>query len=58
MRSLNTANALSPLERVRTSPYIQEAIWAPYAKVNPYAAGITIDDAIDACIAIGERTLS
>lgn len=46
------------LERVRTSPYIQEAIWAPYAKVNPYAAGITIDDAIDACIAIGERTLS
>ena len=28
------------LERVRTSPYIQEAIWAPYAKVNPYAASL------------------
>ena len=46
------------LERVHTSPYIQEAIWAPYAKANPYAAGITIDDAIDVCIAMGERTLS
>ena len=44
--------------QVRTSPHIRQTIWTPYAKANPYAAGVTIDDAIDACIAIGERALS
>lgn len=43
------------LERVRTSRCMLQAIWAPYAKVNPCASDVTIDDAVDACGAIGMR---
>lgn len=42
------------LDAVRSSLYINETIWAPYAKANAYAANITIDDAMDACIYIAE----
>lgn len=45
----------STLEAVRTSGYIRHTIWEPYADANLYAANITIDDAIEACITIGGR---
>lgn len=45
----------STLEAVRTSGYIRHTIWEPYADANLYAANITIDDAVEACINIGER---
>ena len=45
----------STLEAVRSSDYIRRTIWEPYADANLYAANITIDDAIEACITIGER---
>lgn len=45
----------SILEAVRTSGYIRHTIWEPYADANLYAANITIDDAVEACINIGER---
>lgn len=51
------ANWRTALEQVRTSTYIRETIWAPYAKANPYTAGISIEDAINACIEIAERSL-
>lgn len=43
------------LDAVRSSLYINETIWAPYAKANTYAANVTIDDAMDTCIHIAER---
>ncbi len=43
------------LNTVRSSPYINETIWAPYAKANAYAANITIDDAMDTCTHIAEH---
>ncbi|MDO4289671.1 MAG: nucleotidyl transferase AbiEii/AbiGii toxin family protein [Eggerthellaceae bacterium] len=44
------------LSAVRSSPYINETIWAPYAKANTYAASVTIDDVVDTCIYIAQRT--
>ena len=43
------------LDAVRFSPYINEKIWASYAKANAYAASVTIADAIDVCTYIAEH---
>lgn len=44
------------LEDVRASGYMRDSIWAPYCEDNPYASGITLDDAVDAATEIGDRS--
>ena len=42
------------LDGIRTSDYIRQSIWVPYAKANPFIGKLTLDDALDAAITIGE----
>lgn len=42
------------LDEARTSDYIRQAIWEPYVKANPFISDLTLDEALDATITIGE----
>lgn len=42
------------LDGVRSSDYILRTVWAPYAKANPFIGDLTLDEAIDAAMVIGD----
>ena len=42
------------LDGVRSSDYILRTVWAPYVKANPFIGDLTLGEAIDAAMVIGD----